>query len=245
MPPADLTPSLTISDIHSMKRDQALEILAQISRVEKKTFPANEAFSFGEELWRKKPNTRVLYVTRAPPTPGDVRPTLLAYAVYVRQKGIALLHKVCVGEAHRRQGVAMRLMNYIRARLQSEGCQQIQLWVDKARSPARSLYVRNGFKERDQIPDYYAPGPVAWALMAFGPSIDRPDPPTPPLYAVERSHKTSPWYFLFKTRVALPVKYPPLSLRGIRTLLRGRGWAGYAPLWTPASHPLQARAFAT
>ncbi|RAK93650.1 acetyltransferase, GNAT family [Aspergillus costaricaensis CBS 115574] len=158
MPPADLTPSLIISDIHSLKRDQALEILAQISRVEKKTFPANEAFSFGEEHWRKKPNTRVLYVTRAPSASGDVRPTLLAYAVYVRQKGIALLHKVCVGEAHRRQGVAMRLMNYIRARLQSEGCQQIQLWVDKARSPARSLYVRNGFKERDEIPDYYAPG---------------------------------------------------------------------------------------
>lgn len=81
--------------------------------------------------------------------------------------------------------------------------------------------------------------------MAFGPSIDRPDPPTPPLYAVERSHKTSPWYFSFETRVALPVKYSPLSLREIRTLLRGRGWAGYAPVWTPASHPLQARAFAT
>ncbi|PYH95839.1 acyl-CoA N-acyltransferase [Aspergillus ellipticus CBS 707.79] len=146
---------LTISDIHSLKKDQAFEILAQISRVEKKTFPANEAFPFGEELWRKKPNTRVLYVTRAA---SGARPTLLAYALYVRQRGVALLHKVCVAEVYRRQGVGLQLMNYIRARLQREGCQQIHLWVDKARSPARSLYIRNGFEEREQIPDYYVPG---------------------------------------------------------------------------------------
>ncbi|RAL00273.1 GNAT family N-acetyltransferase [Aspergillus ibericus CBS 121593] len=152
---AGMSTDLTVSDIHSLKKDQALEILAEMARVEKKTFPTNEAMGFGEELWRKKPNTRVLYVTRAAP---DARPTLLAYAVYVRQKGIALLNKVCVGEAYRRQGVGMHLMNYLRVRLQREGCQHIHLWVDKARSPARSLYARNGFKEREHIPDYYAPG---------------------------------------------------------------------------------------
>ncbi|THC89773.1 hypothetical protein EYZ11_010767 [Aspergillus tanneri] len=144
-----------ISDIHSLGRDQAFEILAHISRVEKKSFPANEAFSFVEDLWRKKPNTRVLYATSL--TPGATQP-LVAYAVYVRQKGVALLHKVCVIESHRRQGVGLQMMNYIRCRLQREGCQYIQLWVDKARSPARSLYLRSGFEEREEIPDYYAPG---------------------------------------------------------------------------------------
>ncbi|PWY81813.1 acyl-CoA N-acyltransferase [Aspergillus heteromorphus CBS 117.55] len=148
-------PDLTISDIHSLKKDQAFEILAQIARVEKKTFPANEAFQFSEELWRKKPNTRVLYVTRAA---ASARPTVLAYAVYVRQRGVALLNKVCVAEVYRRQGVGRQLMTYIRARLQREGCQQIHLWVDKARLSARSLYAHNGFEEREQIPDYYAPG---------------------------------------------------------------------------------------
>ncbi|KKK15914.1 hypothetical protein P175DRAFT_0529477 [Aspergillus ochraceoroseus IBT 24754] len=145
---------LVISDIHSLDKTQAFEILAQITRVEKKTFPANEAFPFGEELWRKKPNTRVLYVTR----PSQGTQPLIAYAVYVRQKGVALLHKVCVVEAFRRAGVGMQLMEYIRIRLQKEGCQHIQLWVDKAREPARSLYTRNGFEEREEILDYYAPG---------------------------------------------------------------------------------------
>lgn len=148
--------ALTVSDIHSLKRDEASEILSRISRVEKKTFPTNEAFSFGEELWRKKPNTRVLYGTRAS-TDGS-RPELVAYAVYVRQKGVALLHKVCVVEAYRRQGVGQQLMSYIHDRLRKEGCQYIQLWVDGAREPARALYRRSGFEEREVIPDYYAPG---------------------------------------------------------------------------------------
>ncbi|KAF9887472.1 hypothetical protein FE257_010189 [Aspergillus nanangensis] len=143
---------LNISDIHSLGKAQAFETLAQIARVEKKTFPAKEAFAFGEELWKKKPNTKVLYATLGPHS------SVIAYAVYVRQKGVALLHKVCVVEGYRRQGVGMELMNYIRQRLQKEGCQYVQLWVDKARDAARSLYVRNGFEEREEIPDYYAPG---------------------------------------------------------------------------------------
>ncbi|CAI7599674.1 unnamed protein product [Penicillium bialowiezense] len=132
-------PDLTIADIHSLKRDEALNILAKISRVEKKTFPTNEAFPFGEELWRKKPNTRVLYATRAKGSQSD----LIAYAVYVRQKGVALLHKVCVTEANRRQGMGQEMLSYIHQRLRKEGCQYIQLWVDGAREPARALYLRS------------------------------------------------------------------------------------------------------
>lgn len=148
--------ALKVSDIHTLKRNEALEILARISRVEKKTFPTNEAFGFDEELWRKKPNTRVLYGTHAPAD--GAPPDLAAYAVYVRQKGMALLHKVCVVEAYRRQGVGQQLMSYIHERLRKEGCQYIQLWVDGAREPARALYRRCGFEEREVIPDYYAPG---------------------------------------------------------------------------------------
>ncbi|RAL09315.1 GNAT family N-acetyltransferase [Aspergillus homomorphus CBS 101889] len=148
---------LNLSDIHSLDRSQAREILAQIARVEKKSFPANEGMSFGEELWRKKPNTRVLYATTAQ-TSSASPPVVLAYAVYVRQKGLALLHKVCVAESYRRQGVGVQLMDYVRTRLQKEGCQYIQLWVDKDRAPARALYVRSGYQEREEIPDYYGPG---------------------------------------------------------------------------------------
>ncbi|KAJ5688294.1 hypothetical protein N7536_010913 [Penicillium majusculum] len=147
-------PGLTISDIHSLKRNEALEILARISRVEKKTFPTNEAFPFSEDLWRKKPNTRVLYAIRAKGSHSD----LIAYAVYVRQKGVALLHKICVTEPNRRQGVGQEVLSYIQQRLRKEGCQYIQLWVDQAREPAHALYLRIGFEEREVIPDYYAPG---------------------------------------------------------------------------------------
>ncbi|KAE8412718.1 hypothetical protein BDV36DRAFT_287653 [Aspergillus pseudocaelatus] len=60
---------------------------------------------------------------------------------YVRQKGRALLHKLFVAESHRRQGVRMKLM----------------LWVNKARTPARCLYLQLGLGEREEITDYYAP----------------------------------------------------------------------------------------
>ncbi|GAD95305.1 acetyltransferase, GNAT family family [Paecilomyces variotii No. 5] len=140
------------------RQKDALDILARIARVEKKTFPSSEAWDFGADLWRKKPNTRVLYATNAPPSSGSKEPPILiAYALYVRQKGTALLHKVCVAEPYRGQGVGHKLMNYIKERLRREGCQSIQLWVDKARAPARALYARSGFQEREVIGDYYAP----------------------------------------------------------------------------------------
>ncbi|KAL3459920.1 acyl-CoA N-acyltransferase [Aspergillus heterothallicus] len=148
---------LTISDIHSLGQSKALEVLAQIARAEKKTFPSSEVFPFGEELWRKKPNTRVLYVTWTPKKTQSHSP-LIAYAVYARQKGTAWVHKVCVAEEYRGKGVGTQLMAYIRARLQREGCQYVYLWVDKAREPARSLYLRTGFEEHEELPDYYAPG---------------------------------------------------------------------------------------
>lgn len=133
-------------------------MLSQIARVEKKTFPTNEAFDFGEDLWKKKPNTRVLYATNG--VSG-----IIAYAVYVRQKGVALLHKVCVVPTYRRQGTGLQLMSYVQQRLRKEGCQSIQLWVDQAREPARALYVRCGFEERDVIPDYYAPGRIGIRMV--------------------------------------------------------------------------------
>lgn len=151
-----MSDSLSISDIHSLSQTRAFEILSQIARVEKRTFPSKETFGFGEELWRKKPNTRVLYATHA--TGADAPSPVIGYGVYVRQKGAALLHKICVAEPYRRQGVGQQLMTYIQHRLQKEDCQYVQLWVDKAREPARSLYLRNGFEEREEVADYYAPG---------------------------------------------------------------------------------------
>ncbi|KAB8259587.1 hypothetical protein BDV32DRAFT_124115 [Aspergillus pseudonomiae] len=54
---------LNISDIHSLERSHAFEVLTQITRIEKKPLPTNEALGSSEKLWEKKPNTRVLYAT--------------------------------------------------------------------------------------------------------------------------------------------------------------------------------------
>lgn len=148
--------SLAISDIHSKGQKEALEILSRIARLEKKTFPSSEAFEFSEDLWRKKPNTRVIYVSSTAGTDGNA--TVAAYAVYVRMKGVALLHKICVAAPFRSRGIGTHLMDYVLQRLRREGCQGIQLWVDKQRDHARQLYLRVGFEERQQIDDYYGPG---------------------------------------------------------------------------------------
>ncbi|PGH19156.1 hypothetical protein AJ80_04236 [Polytolypa hystricis UAMH7299] len=164
-----------ITDIHTLPQKQALEILMQITRIEKRTFPTSEAFEFSPDLWRKKPNTRVLYAKLASPTEtkapattaaaaaaaaattaADV--TVIAYAVYVRIRGTALLHKVCVAEAYRGQGLGKQLMAHIQARLVREGCQIVHLWVDTGRETARRLYIGCGFEEVEMVEDYYGNG---------------------------------------------------------------------------------------
>ncbi|KAB8075036.1 hypothetical protein BDV29DRAFT_190499 [Aspergillus leporis] len=117
---------LNISDIDSLERDQAFEILAQIARVEKRHSPPMRLSTL-VRISGGKTEYESLVCDKC-----GIRCTLLLgrYAVYVLQKGVALLHKVRVTEAHRRQ----------------EGCRYIQLWVDRARTPARSLYWRTGIR---------------------------------------------------------------------------------------------------
>ena len=147
---------MNISTIHTLPEQKALSILSQISRIEKKTFPTTEAFPFTPDLWKKKPNTRVFYAASSDSSSQVV--VVIAYAVYVRQKGAALLHKLCVAQAYRRQGIGKQLMIHIRQCLEREGCQYIQLWVDKERVSATSLYRSCGFEERDEVENYYSPG---------------------------------------------------------------------------------------
>ncbi|WEW55685.1 hypothetical protein PRK78_001118 [Emydomyces testavorans] len=164
---------LLIRDIHSLPQNDATAIIEHIIRLEKRTFPPSEAYEFTLDLWKKKPNTRVIYAKLAeiqsPPTLAETRKlantattnnstNAIAYAVYVRIKGTALLHKVCVSEPHRGRGVGGQLMAYIEQRLRREGCQRVQLWVDKERVVARRLYARCGFEELESVEDYYGIG---------------------------------------------------------------------------------------
>lgn len=184
MPPS---PPLIISDIHILPQKDATAIIERITRLEKRTFPPSEAFEFSLDLWKKKPNTRVIYAKSAelasPSDPSPPRPlqagkkrgvagitttnvgatnntssNVIAYAVYARAKGIALLHKICVAEPYRGSGVGEQLMAYIEQRLRREGCQCVLLWVDKERAAARKLYTRRGFEEMEAVENYYGNG---------------------------------------------------------------------------------------
>ncbi|PGH15816.1 hypothetical protein AJ79_02197 [Helicocarpus griseus UAMH5409] len=162
-----MSDTITALDIHDLstipQKQAALENLSQINRIERKTFPSSEAFDFSDQnLWRKKPNTRVLYATIATSTSSTAaqKPNIAAYILYVRLKGVALLHKVCVAEPFRKQGIGKKLLAYvIEEKLRRErGCEAVHLWVDEKREAARGLYLGLGFVEVESVEDYYGPG---------------------------------------------------------------------------------------
>lgn len=125
-----------------------------MKHAEKRTFPRTEVFDFDTEL--KKHNTELVIVLDEALLPNST--ALIAYAVYARHKKTVLLHKVCVLEKYRRQGVATRILETQKERLGCRSCESIQLWVDEKRKPAISLYAGLGFMEVDRMEDYYAPG---------------------------------------------------------------------------------------
>jgi ribosomal protein S18 acetylase RimI-like enzyme len=137
-----------------LKKPQRDNFLAIIKQVEKKTFPANEAFAFDEELAKR--NTTLIVAIKDFDV--DVGEELVGYLVYVRVKRVALLHKVCVVEHCRREGIARAMLISLREDLERQGCTIIQLWVDAERKPAKLLYSQLGFREAQRVDDYYGPG---------------------------------------------------------------------------------------
>lgn len=128
--------------------------LAQVVRAEKKAFPKHEVFHFDREL--RKRNTELICLLDFANT--NEAYTVAAYLVFVRIQRTTLLHKICVLERYRRRGLARSLLQKLQEDLKVQGCEEISLWVDEARKPARSLYANTGFEEVDRVENYYAPG---------------------------------------------------------------------------------------
>ena len=129
-------------------------ILAQVDKTERKKFPRSEAMAFEKEL--QKTNFELIVIVDDVLRPAQ--PVLIGYVAFTRMKGTALLHKVCILDKYRRQGIASKTLQMQLQKLSAQGCRTVQLWVDMLREPAKHLYRKLGFVEVQVVNDYYAPG---------------------------------------------------------------------------------------
>ena len=133
-------------------------VLPQVERAEKKTFARHEAFDFHLEL--KKRNVDLVIVLKDDGFQPKENLVVVAYSIFVHSKpgNFVMLHKICVLDDFRRQGIATKILATQAAKYTSRGCSKIQLWVDEQNMPARSLYASAGFQEMNRVQNYYAPG---------------------------------------------------------------------------------------
>ena len=154
---------LTILALRDLSSSLAEEALREIRLLEKRTFPSSEAFDFSKDNVYKQ-NTRVycVFMNR------QYRDQLVAYAVCVRARKALLLHKICVAEQCRRQGIGNMLLAHLKGKAEAQRCRQIDLWVDEARSPARALYESSGFRVTGSlVRDYYGLGRNAFNMVCY------------------------------------------------------------------------------
>ena len=146
---------VTISDYARLHEREKVATLADVKRIEKKTFPRSEIFDFDSEC--KKANTKLI-VAMSSDNATSSRPQVLGYLVVLRTKRTALLHKICVDEKCRGAGVGKRLLGHMINDLNCSACDRVQLWVDDDRFIAQGLYLSMGFRKIDSVADYYGPG---------------------------------------------------------------------------------------
>lgn len=144
---------LTFVKLPSKKLGTGSEsLLDSIKKIEKHTFPSNEAFDFDTELSKRSTNLRCAF------TQVGTKLEVLGYVVYVRSKLITRIHKVCIVEGQRGKGLGKWMLGLVLAELKKGGAGTVDLWVDKNREVARRLYITCGFQERETVENYYSLG---------------------------------------------------------------------------------------
>ena len=122
--------------------------LNAIQSLERRTFPSSECLSIVTET--SKRNTQLLYEQSSS--------EIVGYLIYINTSSGLRIHKVCVAEAFRRQGIASRMVRQVCEIAQKTG-KDVDLWVDEARVPARQCYAACGFTQAGEVVvDYYGPG---------------------------------------------------------------------------------------
>lgn len=138
-------------EIHGLPQKiskQTKDMIALIQSLEKRNFPTSEALSVEAEVTKR--NTRLLYA--------QVSSNVVGYLIYIHTPSGLRIHKICVAESSRRQGIASKLIKTVCEVAQRTG-KEIDLWVDEARIPGRACYSTCGFEQAgDIVVDYYGTG---------------------------------------------------------------------------------------
>lgn len=127
-------------------------VLDQLRVIERRSFPANEAFDFGLNL-RSKPGCIVLLACDT-----SSATKIVGYVVGVAAQHRMLLHKLCVTSSHQRMGIGELLLRNLIDRAVNMHCRDMALWVDESRRPATALYTKLGFEEQQRLEHYYEHG---------------------------------------------------------------------------------------
>lgn len=145
---SSLPPGVIVRGYASLPSKERAIVAEKVTKLERKTFPANEGFDYDVEL--KKKNISLVLAFKE----GEI----VAYLVSQRMKRVVWLHKLCVVEQERQKGIAKCLIYALCEQTVKSGGESIQLWVDEHREPARALYSALGFRQIEVRPAYYAPG---------------------------------------------------------------------------------------
>lgn len=149
----DCLSGLTVQTLSSVAVSTLDETLQAMKALEKRSFPTNETWTITKDMIKKQ--TIQVYCVFANL---KARADLVAYALCMRTRKTLWLHKICVTEKRRRQGVGELLLTYIQGKAEVEHCRQIDLWVDESRVAAKALYWKCGFIEKRKQVDYYTKG---------------------------------------------------------------------------------------
>jgi len=139
---------VTISVLPDRMKKSANDVLNAIQSLERRTFPSSESLSILTET--SKRNTQLLYAQSSS--------EIVGYLLYINTSSGLRIHKVCVAEAFRRQGIASRMVRQVCEMAQKAG-KDVDLWVDEERVPARQCYTACGFAQAGEVVvDYYGSG---------------------------------------------------------------------------------------
>jgi len=139
---------VSIAILPEKLKRSANEIVTSVQSLERRTFPSSECLSIETET--SKRNTQLLYAQSSS--------EFIGYLIYINTSSGLRIHKVCVAESFRRQGIASRMIRQI-CEIARKAGKDIDLWVDEARIPARNCYTACGFVQvGDMVEEYYGPG---------------------------------------------------------------------------------------